>query len=295
LNRLQKTAFGSLAVALIVLAAKYAAYLLTGSVALYSDALESVINVATALAAIFAIWIAAFPPDAEHPYGHQKAEYLTAAGVGGLIIFAALAILRESYLGFMAPRPIETSWAGLAASAAATLLNAVWSAALIRIGRRNRSAALVADGKHLLSDVVTSIGVLVGVVLVFMTRIDVLDSIIAALVALHVLWNGWGVIRENASGLIDEAAPAAELALIRKTIASNAGGAIEAHALRTRHAGKATFIEFHLIVPGAMSVADAHAICDDIEQALKNELPDAVISIHVEPDTEAEHKGIVVL
>lgn len=292
---LNQIAFGSVLVSILVLGVKYAAYLATGSVALYSDALESIINVATVGTAIVAIRIAARPPDAEHPYGHQKAEYISAVMVGALIIMAALAILRAAYDGYMDPKPIEAPLTGLAVNSAATVLNMLWSALLIRQGRAHRSAALVADGKHLFSDVATSIAVLVGVVLVVLTGIAVLDSVVAALVALHVLWNGWGVVKENASGLMDESAPAEELARIRKVISENAGGSIEAHALRTRHAGKATFIDFHLVVATSMSVGEAHDICDRIENALRDELPTAFINIHVEPEGKAKHEGILAL
>lgn len=291
MNLSLKIAVGSLAVSLVVLAIKYSAYLLTGSVALYSDALESIINVATAAAAIIAIRIAARPPDAEHPYGHQKAEYLSAVVVGVMIVVAALAILREAYFGFLTPRTIDAPVKGLAISTVATVLNAVWSGVLIRQGRKHRSAALVADGKHLLTDVVTSLGVVVGVLLVVFTHVEVLDAGIAALVALHVLWSGWKVIRESASGLMDEAAPAEELAKIKDVIAENASDAIEAHALRTRHAGAATFIDFHLVVPTSMSVGRSHAICDRIEAALRDAVEGATVTIHVEPEEKAKQRG----
>jgi cation diffusion facilitator family transporter len=282
-----KIAAGSFAVSLAVLAIKYGAYLLTGSVALYSDALESIINVVTAAAAIVAIRSAARPPDAEHPYGHHKAEYLSAVVVGAMILVAAAAILREAYGAVLAPKPIDAPWIGLAVNTVATAINFVWSGVLIRQGRRHRSAALVADGKHLFVDVVTSLGVLVGVVLVVLTGIDVLDAAIAALVALHVLRSGWGVIRDSTSGLLDESAPAEELTRIREVISLNTGDAIETHDLRTRHAGRTTFIEFHLVVPGSMSVERSHEICDRLDAALQKALEGAVVMIHVEPDHEA--------
>jgi cation diffusion facilitator family transporter len=288
-----KIAASSLAVSLAVLAIKYGAYLLTGSVALYSDALESIINVVTAAAAIVAIRSAARPPDAEHPYGHHKAEYLSAVVVGAMILVAAVAILREAYGAVLAPKPIDAPWIGLAVNTAATVINFAWSGVLIRQGRRHRSAALVADGKHLLVDVVTSLGVLVGVVLVVLTGIDVLDAAIAALVALHVLRSGWGVIRDSTSGLLDESAPAEELTRIREVISVNTGDAIETHDLRSRHAGRTTFIEFHLVVPGSMSVERSHEICDRLEAALQKALEGAVVMIHVEPDHEARQAQVV--
>lgn len=294
MNRSIKIALGSLVVSVAVLCIKYAAYLLTGSVALYSDALESIINVASAIAVIVAIRVASLPPDAEHPYGHEKAEYLSAVVVGVMIVIAALGILHEAYLGVLRSRPIDAAWAGLGISSVATLLNIAWSIVLTRQGKLQKSASLVADGKHLLADVVTSVGVVIGVVLVIVTGIAVLDAAIAALVALHVLWSGWGVIRDSTSGLLDETAPPEELARIRAIISLQAGDAIEAHALRTRHAGKATFIEFHLVVPAAMRVGAAHEICDRLEAALAEAIEGAVTTIHLEPETKAEHRGIVV-
>lgn len=295
MDRSLKIALGSLAVSLSVLAIKYAAYWMTGSVALFSDALESIINVVTALAVIVAVKIASRPPDEQHPYGHHKAEYLSAVVVGAMIVGAAVAILHEAYNGFLVPKVIEAPMTGIAVSGVATLMNIGWSYVLIRQGRLYRSASLVADGKHLLADVVTSVGVLVGVVLVVFTGIVVLDAGIAALVALHVLWSGWGVIRESASGLLDEAAPAEEIALIKSTISQNATDAIEAHALRTRHAGVATFIDFHLVVSAEMTVGIAHGICDRVEAALKKAIEGAIVNIHVEPENKAKHTGIVVI
>jgi cation diffusion facilitator family transporter len=288
-----RIAVGSLAISFAVLAIKYAAYLLTGSVALYSDALESIINVVTAAGAIVAIRSASRLPDAEHPYGHHKAEYLSAVVVGAMILAAALAILWEAYGAFLAPKPIDAPWIGLAVNSIATVINVVWSGVLIRQGRRHRSAALVADGKHLLVDVVTSLGVLVGVVLVVLTGIEVLDAAIAGLVALHVLRSGWRVIGESTSGLLDESAPAEELTRIREVISLNTGDAIETHDLRTRHAGRITFIEFHLVVPGSMSVERSHEICDRLEIALQKALDGAVVTIHVEPDHEARQVQVL--
>ena len=283
-----KIALGSLGVSFVVLAVKYGAYAMTGSVALYADALESIINVATAVAAIVAIRMAARPADAEHPYGHHKAEYLTAVGVGALIVMAALAILREAYFGFLAPKAIETPWLGIGISTVATVLNIGWSSVLVRQGRKQRSAALVSDGKHLMADVVTSVGVLVGVLLVIVTGIELLDAAIAALVALHVLWSGWSVMRENASGLLDEAVPVEELALIEATISDNSEDVIEVHDLRTRHSGKLTFVEFHMVVKGSMTVTASHTICDRLEMALKAAVPGAMVTIHVEPENKAK-------
>ncbi|MCW5682294.1 MAG: cation transporter [Xanthobacteraceae bacterium] len=295
MKRVEIFAAVSIAVGVAVLALKYLAYHLTGSVALLSDAIESIVNVLTAIAALIAIRFAAQPADKDHPYGHHKAEYVSAVIEGVLIVIAAIAILRAAWGAYQMPRMIEAPWPGLAVNGAATLLNAVWCAALIGQGRKHRSPALTADGYHLLTDVVSSLGVLAGLILAVYTGIAVLDPLLAALVALNILWSGWKLMRESAGGLLDEALPEETLARIRAAIAKNADGAIEAHDLRTRQAGPMTFVDFHLVVKGSMSVTEAHDICDRLERAIKAELHDALISIHVEPDDKAKHSGIVVL
>jgi cation diffusion facilitator family transporter len=294
-DRASKTGLGSIVVGVLVLALKYAAYLLTGSVALYSDALESIINVAAAGAAFLALRISARPADADHPYGHHKAEYFSAVLEGVLIVLAALAILRAAYLGYLNPRPLDAPATGLAVNAVASVLNGLWSWFLIRNGRRWRSPALIADGKHLLTDVVTSGGVLVGVGLVAATGWLILDPALAAMVGANILWSGWGLVRSSVGGLMDEAVPTDLLARIKAVIAEHGEGALEAHDVRTRHAGRSTFIDFHLVVPGGMRVSEAHAICDRIEAVLREEVAGAVVVIHVEPDEKAKHRGVVVL
>jgi cation diffusion facilitator family transporter len=278
-----------------VLGLKAGAWWVTGSVALFADALESVVNVAAAVAALLAIRLSALPPDANHPYGHAKAEYFSAVLEGALIIVAALLILHEAWAAWQAPRPLDQAPLGLVISAVATGLNAAWSALLFRRGRAERSPALLADARHLLADVVTSVGVLVGVALVALTGILWLDPLLAALTALNILWSGTRLMRESVGGLMDEAVPAETLARIRELVARNAEGAIEAHDMRTRHSGRFTFVEFHLVVPAAMTVSDAHDICDRVEAALKAELGTATITIHVEPEGKAKHKGVLVL
>ncbi|MBL0408038.1 cation transporter [Microvirga aerilata] len=295
MDKIQKLAIGSIFVGTVVFVLKYAAYYITGSIALYSDALESIINVVTAVAAFMAVRLSATPADANHPYGHHKVEYFSAVLEGVLIIVAALAILREAYFGLLTPVVIDAPARGLAVNALASVINAVWSWLLIREGRRLRSPALVADGRHLLTDVVTSAGVIVGLLLVPLTGWSWLDPALAALVALNILWSGWGLIKESIGGLMDEALPETTLVRVREIIAVNAEGALEAHDLRTRHAGRMTFIDFHLVVPGSMSVTDAHDICDRLERALKAHIEDALITIHVEPAEKAKHAGIVVL
>jgi cation diffusion facilitator family transporter len=295
MSRVVVLAGSSILVGVVVLALKSLAYFMTGSVALLSDAIESIVNVATAIAALVAIRLSAKPADAGHPYGHHKAEYFSAVLEGVLIIVAALAILREAYFGFLSPRQLDAPWLGLAVNGTATVINAGWSWVLIRQGRERKSPALVADGHHLFTDVISSFGVLGGVSLAAVVGWAVLDPVLAGVVAVNILWSGWRVVKESVGGLMDEAVPPTTLARIREIISANAEGAIEAHDLRTRHAGRMMFIDFHLVVPGGMSVSAAHDICDRLERAIKEELPDALISIHVEPDDRAKHSGMLVL
>lgn len=295
MDRIQKLAIGSIVVGLVVLGLKFTAYHLTGSIALYSDAIESIVNVVTAVVALIAIRTSARPADVNHPYGHHKAEYFSAVIVGVLIIVAALSILQEAYAGFVNPRSFTASVEGLLVNAVAGLINGGWCWVLIRNGRRFRSPALVADGRHLLTDVMSSAGVLLGITLAAITGWMILDPTLATVVAVNILWSGWRVMRESAGGLMDEAVPAETLARIRAVISDSAEGAIEAHDIRTRHAGKMTFVDFHLVVPGDMTVSAAHEICDRIEQAIREEVQDALITIHVEPEHKAKHSGIVVL
>ncbi|WP_210528976.1 cation diffusion facilitator family transporter [Rubellimicrobium arenae] len=295
MNGVQKIAAGSIGVGLLVLGLKFAAFWLTGSIALYSDALESIVNVVTAVVALLAVRTSAKPADAAHPYGHGKVEYFSAVIVGVFIVVAALLILSEAWHGYRNPRPLVAAPQGLLVNGLAGAVNAVWCWVLIHRGRRLRSPALVADGRHLLTDVISSAGVLLGVLLAITTGWAVLDPALAALVALNILWSGWQLMRESVGGLMDVSLPESMLAQIRGVISANADGAIEAHDLRTRNAGPLTFVEFHLVVPGDMTVSTAHDICDRIEQAIRAEIEPVLITIHVEPENKAKHSGIIVL
>ena len=290
-----RIAAGSLVIGLAVLAIKYLAYAVTGSIALYSDALESLVNVATALTALLAVRLSQQPADANHPYGHHKVEYFSAVLAGTMIIVAAGLILREAWAGFRAPRMIDAPVPGLLLSGLASVINAGWAWVLVTAGRRHRSPALAADGRHLMADVVTSVGVTLGIVVAVATGWAVLDPAMAALVALNILWSGWQVIRDSLGGLMDAAVPEDRLALIRSAISQHAVGAIEAHDLRTRASGPATFVDFHLVVPGTMTVTESHAICDRIEGAIRSAVTGAMITIHVEPEEKAKHSGVPVV
>jgi len=292
---MQRIAAASIGLALVVMGLKYAAYSVTGSVAFLSDALESIVNLITAFIAWWAIRISFKPADKDHPFGHHKAEYFSAVIEGVLIVVAALLIFQEAWQAWQAPRVLEEPSLGIAINAAATFINLGWALFLIRVGRRNRSPALAADGRHIMSDVVTSVGVIVGLALATATGWLFLDPLMAALVALNILREGYKVVTSSLSGLMDQAIDPAEEARVRDLISAHADGALEVHDLKTRLAGRAMFIEFHMVVPEAMTVGVAHDICDRIEDALLEAFDGARVLIHVEPEGEAKQTGVPVL
>ncbi|UXM94251.1 cation diffusion facilitator family transporter [Bartonella sp. HY329] len=285
---INRMAIMSIPVSLAVLGLKYLAYYVTGSVALYSDAIESIVNVIAALVAWFAIRISHKPADHNHPFGHHKAEYFSAVLEGVLIIIAALLIINEAWGALKEPPAIETPTLGLAINFVASVVNCVWAVLLIRVGNRLRSPALLADGHHLMTDVYTSVGVLIGLLAAIITGWHILDPLLAIIVAVNILWQGWKVINNSVQGLMDVGVELEETMRIRDIVSANADGAIEAHDLRTRLAGQLTFIEFHLVVPAAMTVGESHKICDRIEDALHREIQNSKVVIHVEPEEEAK-------
>jgi cation diffusion facilitator family transporter len=284
----ERFALGSIALGCLVLGLKSLAWWLTGSAALYSDALESIVNVAASTVALVALRFAARPADANHPYGHDKAEFFSAVIEGVMIVIAALSIFGEAWHAWQAPRTLNLASQGIALSVVATVLNGVWAWVLLRAGKRLRSVTLDADGRHLVSDVVTSCGVVVGFALTILTGVKELDPLIAAATGLYVLWSGASLIRGSVGGLMDMAPDEAVLRRINELIAEHGAGAIEAHDLRARQAGRLTFLDFHLVVPGSMSVRESHDICDRIETALKTDMDHLAITIHVEPEDKAK-------
>jgi cation diffusion facilitator family transporter len=291
----ERIAIGSIGIGCLVLALKGAAWWITGSVALYSDALESTVNVAASLLALGALHFAAIPADANHPYGHDKAEFFAAVIEGVLIVIASLSIFDHAWDTWHNPQPIGMPAEGIGLNAIATVLNGAWSVLLLRAGRRLRSPVLQADGRHLLADVVTSVGIALGVTLTVLTGRLLLDPLLAAATGVYVLWSGMAMISSSVGGLMDAAPEQAVINRIRELVAESAVGALEAHDLRTRHAGRLTFLEFHLVVPGSMTVAESHAICDRIEETLQREMEQLVVTIHVEPPEKAKHHGVPVL
>ncbi len=289
----ERLALGSIVVSLLVLGLKLLAWRMTGSVALYSDALESLVNVGGAALALIAVRYAQRPADRGHPYGHHKAEYFSAVAEGIMIVVAALLIVHQALAVLSASDLSELGPVGLAVNALAMVINLAWARVLITWARRHHSPAMAASGRHLMSDVWTSVGVLAGLLLALLTGWAILDPLLAIIVALNILREGLQVIQSSIGGLMDSAADPAEQAQIEETIHAAAIGALQAHDIRTRRAGQALFVEFHLVVSGAMSVAASHEICDGIEAALQAQIPGINTTIHVEPDSKLEPDGLV--
>jgi cation diffusion facilitator family transporter len=287
-ERVAALALWSIVVAFGVLGLKVLAWWVTGSVALYSDALESIVNVIAAVAAYWAIKVSHKPADRDHQHGHHKAEYFSAVLEGVLIVLAALLIMVEVWGALRNPAPFDEPWLGLAINGGAAAINAIWATILIRSGKRAKSPALVADGHHIMTDVFTSVGVIVGLVAAVFTGWNILDPALAFIVALNILYQGWKVIGSSLDGLMDRAVDIEEHLRIRDLISANSKGALEIHDLKTRIAGRATFIEFHMVVDASMNVGESHVICDRIEEALRAEVPSVRVIIHVEPEDEAK-------
>ncbi len=285
----EKLAFWGIPLSFGVMGLKLLAWWVTGSVALLSDGLESTVNVVAAFIAYFVIRYAQRPADDDHQFGHHKAEYMSAVVEGALIIVAALLIVQEAWGALFDPSLPEAPVLGLAINAAAGVINAVWATVLVRAGAKYRSPALSADGQHIMSDVVTSVGVLVGLVLALGTGYAILDPLLAMIVAVNILYQGYKVISSSLGGLMDRAVTPAEEEAIRAAISAHSSGSLGVHDLRTRRAGAAAFIDFHLVVPAAMTVVQAHEICDRLEDAIKAAIPGASLAIHVEPEGERAH------
>lgn len=273
----------SIGAALLTIALKFLAYGVTGSVGLLSDATESVVNLLAAVVALWALIVAARPPDDDHAFGHSKAEYFSSGFEGALIVLAALSIAATAWQRLLAPRPIEAVGLGLALSLAASAVNGVVAWVLLRAGRRLRSITLEADARHLLTDVWTTGGVLLGIGLVQLTGWLVLDPLIAILVAGHIVWAGVRLIRDTGYGLLDQVLPAEDRAAISAVLAVHEKEGIVFHAIRTRAAGPRRFVSLHVLVPGHWSVTSGHALCDEIELSIIAALPECHVMTHLEP------------
>ena len=281
---LERYAWLSVAAAIATIGLKTFAWRLTGSVGLLSDALESLVNLAAALLALSMLRLAATPPDDAHPYGFSKAEYLSAGIEGALIVLAAAGILFTAIPRLIAPQPLETPTLGLGLSVAATLINLVVARILIKAGHAHHSITLEADGRHLMTDVWTSVGVIFGVGLVFVTGWLRLDPLVALAVAVHIVWTGVGLVRRSVSGLLDAAISRDDQNEVTKLFAEYSKRyGVAFHALRTRQAGARRFVSFHLLVPDAWSVAQAHRLSEEIEARMRSMVPNASIITHIEP------------
>jgi cation diffusion facilitator family transporter len=297
-NSVFKIAAVSIAVGVLVLACKLAAAEVSGSTALFSDALESIVNILSSGIALYALHIGAKPADDTHQYGHAKAELISAVATGAMILVAALVIFQRAGMEILHPKPllklVGGLGLGLVLNAFAGVFNLLWALYLQHTARRARSPALAADAQHLFSDVLTTIGVLVAMLAAGLLGWPVLDPLVALVIAGQITWMGSKTIMASISGLLDEAPPPDVTARMEEMVREHGAGAIEAHDFRMRQAGRSSFLEFHLVVPGRMSVDEAHEICDRIERAMKQELPGVVITIHVEPESKAKHEGILV-
>ncbi len=277
----------SIAAALATIALKFWAYLLTGSVGLLSDALESVVNLVAAIVAVIALSIASRPADSNHHYGHGKVEYFS-AGIEGLMIFvAAMVIVYSAVERLLHPQALDAVGVGLLITLIATAINAAVGWLILRAGRRHRSITLVADGKHLLTDVWTSIGVVIGVGLVALTGWLPLDSIVAIAVGLNILWTGFTLVRNSVHGLMDRALNTADEArvieVVNSFVAEYPPGQLAFHALQTRESGQQRFVSLHVLVPGQWTVATGHDLVERVESAIALALPGAHIQTHLEP------------
>lgn len=273
----------SIAAALVTMALKLIAYKLTGSVGLLSDAVESVVNLIAALVALWALWLAGRPADSDHHYGHSKAEYFSSGLEGALILVAAASIGIAAWPRLFHPQPLEQVGLGLLIAAVASALNGGVAWLLWQGGKRYRSVTLNADARHLLTDVWTTVGVIVAVAAVNLTGWLILDPLIALAVAANVLWTGLRLLRESGYGLLDTALPQADQDTIARVLEPYRSEGIEFHALRTRGSGARRFVSLHVLVPGTWSVQQGHDLCERIEFALRRALSDTTVFTHLEP------------
>ncbi|MER7072027.1 cation diffusion facilitator family transporter [Terrabacter sp. NPDC000476] len=288
---LSRFAYLSIAAAVVTITLKVIAWRVTGSVGLLSDAAESVVNLVAAVAVLIALKVAAMPADKNHHFGHTKAEYFSAAVEGMMIFVAALVIMYTAVERFLDPQPIENVGLGLAISVVASAVNGVVAVVLLRAGRRHRSLTLTADGKHLMTDVWTSAGVVVGVLLVGLTHVERLDPVIAFLVGVNIVWTGWKLIRESTEGLMDISMSKEDNGAIADVLARFVTSEVHFHALRTRVSGHHRFAEVHVLVPGAWTVQRGHDLVEEVEEAVHREFGEIALTCHLEPSEDPRAYG----
>ncbi len=282
-SSLKRYAYLSIAAALATILLKGAAWWLTGSVGLLSDALESFVNLAGALMALAMLSLAEAPADDNHAYGHSKAEYFSSAFEGFLILVAAVSIGYAAVDRLLNPQAIESVGVGLAVSVVASLVNLATARVLMKVGRQHNSITLEADAHHLLTDVWTSAGVIFGVALVWLTGWFWLDPVIALLVAANIVWTGWKLLHRSASGLMDESIPAEQVSAVEGVLEDYRRHGLDFHALRTRQAGMRAFVTLHVLVPGAWTVQQGHDWLERIEADIRVAVPQAHVTTHLEP------------
>ena len=281
---LKKFAYLSIAAAVVTIGLKFFAYLYTGSMGLLSDALESCVNLVAAVVALIMIHISEKPADEGHEFGHTKAEYFSSAIEGSLILVAAFSIIWSAVPRLIAPQPIENVGLGLLISTSASLVNLGVALVLISNGKKRKSLLLEADGKHLMTDVWTSAGVIAGVLIVKLTGFLILDPVIAVLVALNIIWTGFTLIKRSANGLMDASITEEELKKVKEYLDGLKTDTIEYHSLMTRQAGQRKFISLHLLVPGEWSVQQGHDFAEKIEESIEDMFSEPVtVSSHIEP------------
>jgi len=283
MTNLTRYAWLSIAAAVVTIAMKAAAFAITGSVGLLSDALESLVNLVAAIVALAMLMLASRPPAEQYAYGYTKAEYFASGVEGALIFLAAVSICWTAVLRLLHPRGLEKIGAGLLISIVASLVNFAVARVLLRAGRRYHSITLEADAKHLTTDVWTSGGVVLGVALVALTGWQPLDPLVAIGVAVNIIWAGIQLVRRSAGGLLDSAIPAHERRLVDGVLERYVAQGIEFHAVRTRQAGPRYFVEMHVLVPGAWSVQRGHDLAEEIEGKVRDVLPRAHVLTHIEP------------
>ncbi len=281
-SSLTRFAWLSIGAAVLTIALKAVAYFLTGSVGLLSDALESIVNLVGALMALAMLTLAARPADEDHAYGHSKAEYFSSGVEGALIMIAAVSIAATAVPRLIDPKPLEQVGLGLGVSVGASLINLFVAQVLLRAGRQYRSITLEADARHLMTDVWTSVGVLVGVGAVALTGWQRLDPIVACLVAANIIWSGVGIMRKSVLGLMDTALPAEDQDKLQKALEPYTKDGVQYHALRTRQSGARQFVSFHVLVPGRWTVQRGHHLLESIEADIRGALPSATVFTHLE-------------
>ncbi len=281
-SSLTRFAWLSIGAAVVTIALKSVAYLLTGSVGLLSDALESLVNLVGAVMALAMLTIAARPADEDHAYGHSKAEYFSSGVEGTLILIAAVSIVATAIPRLISPKPIEQLGLGLGVSVAASLVNLIVARILLKAGKLHNSITLEADAHHLMTDVWTSVGVLAGVGMVALTGWEILDPIVALIVAANIVWSGVRIVRMSALGLMDTALPTQEQDALKGILEKYTRNGVQYHALRTRQSGSRQFISFHVLVPGKWTVQRGHRLLETIEADVRRALPNATVFTHLE-------------